>query len=325
MDVSELVQSVDILDYVSQFTDFEEKNGEYWALSPLKEEKTPSFSIRRETQQFYDFSSGKGGNIISFIQCYFRCGFPKALDILKKFAGIEGEITPKQKLMATIVAKQYKPPRESKVSPKQAPLQANFMEKYEQRADKLEAWESEGITKEVLDKYQVRYDSLSDRLVYPIRNVDGDIINIHGRTLDPNYKEKHLRKYTYFYPLGVQSTIFGVAENIESIKCKGEIILFEGAKSVMQAETWGFDNCGAVLTSHLSPEQLKILITLGCRVVFALDKEVNIFEDQNIRKLKRFVKVEYVKDVAALIDHKDSPVDKGREVWERLYSERRRL
>ena len=35
MTVEELVDSVDILEYISQFTEFEEKNGEYWALSPL--------------------------------------------------------------------------------------------------------------------------------------------------------------------------------------------------------------------------------------------------------------------------------------------------
>lgn len=61
MEISELLESVDILDYISQFAEFEEKNGEWWCLSPLRDEKTPSFSVRRETQQFYDFSSGKGG------------------------------------------------------------------------------------------------------------------------------------------------------------------------------------------------------------------------------------------------------------------------
>ena len=291
LEISDLVNSVDILDYVSQFTEFEEKNGEYWALSPLKEEKTPSFSIRKETQQFYDFSSGKGGNILSFIQCYNKCSFPRALEILKKYAGVEGEIAPRQKLTATTVAKRFKPPKTAQKIEKSVILPVNCMEKFEKRMDKLAIWEQEGITSEIMEKYQVFYDGVSDRIVYPIKNVNGEIINIHGRTLDPNFKDKKLRKYTYFYPLGTQCTIYGLSDNISSVKNKGEIILFEGAKSVMQAEVWGYDNCGAVLTSHLSPEQLKILIELGCRVVFALDKEVNIFEDQNVRKIRRFVKV----------------------------------
>lgn len=38
MDLSDLITSIDILEYISQYTDFEEKNGEYWALSPERRE-----------------------------------------------------------------------------------------------------------------------------------------------------------------------------------------------------------------------------------------------------------------------------------------------
>ena len=39
MELTELIESIDILDDISQYTEFTEKNGEYWALSPLKDEK----------------------------------------------------------------------------------------------------------------------------------------------------------------------------------------------------------------------------------------------------------------------------------------------
>lgn len=74
-------------------------------------------------------------------------------------------------------------------------------------------WEEEGISHQSMDKFQVRYDPLSNRLVFPIRNPNGDIINICGRTLDPAYKEKKLRKYTYFQPMGTLDTIYGLWEN----------------------------------------------------------------------------------------------------------------
>ena len=63
MEVDDILEQVDILEYISQYCDFEEKNGEYWALSPFKEEKTPSFSVNTEKQRFYDFSSGAGGKL----------------------------------------------------------------------------------------------------------------------------------------------------------------------------------------------------------------------------------------------------------------------
>ena len=72
------------------------------------------------------------------------------------------------------------------------------MLRYEKRSDKLDVWRAEGISDSSLERFQVYYDAFSDRLVYPIRNLSGQIVNIGGRTLDPDWKEKKLRKYTYF-------------------------------------------------------------------------------------------------------------------------------
>ena len=225
-------------------------------------------------------------------------------------------------MAATEVARKFAKPKKSQPKGKSVTLPDDYMERYEKREDKLAIWESEGISRGSLDKFQVYYDSFSDRLVYPIRNIDGKIINVSGRTLDPQWKEKDLRKYTYFKPLGELDTIYGIAENLSEIKKKREIILFEGAKSVMMADTWGIHNTGAILTSHLNQHQMKILACLACRVVFALDKDVEVREDHNIKRLKQFVKVEYTWDMENLLDEKDSPVDKGIEVWEKLYEGR---
>lgn len=322
MELSELIETVDILDYISQYTEFTEKNGEYWALSPLKDEKTPSFSVRKETNTFYDFSSGVGGNVLTFIRYYDKLGYSEAIEKLKSYVGIKGYIAPRKRISALDVAKKFAPPKKSTKQSKSTVLPDNYMERYEKRQEKLEVWRQEGISDTSLDKFQVYYDSFSDRIVYPIRNPDGKIINVSGRTLDTNWKEKGLRKYTYFMQWGELNTIYGLAENMESILTKREIILFEGCKSVLLADTWGIHNTGAILTSHLNPNQMKILAKLGCRVVFALDKDVSIRNDYNIRKLKQFVKVEYTWDKDNLLGDKDAPVDKGLEVWKKLYEGR---
>ena len=53
MELEDLIDSIDIVEYISQFVELEEKNGEFWGLSPFKDEKTPSFSVRKETNSFY--------------------------------------------------------------------------------------------------------------------------------------------------------------------------------------------------------------------------------------------------------------------------------
>lgn len=325
MELSDLLESIDIVEYISQYCEFEEKNGEYWALSPFKDENTPSFSVRREPAVFFDYSSGIGGNLFTFVRYYNNCGAKEAVDILKKYAGCEGKtLAPREKLSAALVCKKYRKPKQTVKQSKGVILPETCMDRYEDRKEKLKVWVNEGISPLVLKKFQVRYDAFSDRLVYPIRDIAGKIVNIGGRTLDPLWKEKSLRKYTYFYGWGSMATIYGLAENMKEILKKKEIILFEGCKSVLVAHTWGIKNCGALLTSHLNPQQMKILARLGCRVVFALDKEVRIRDDHNIQKLKNYVQVEYLWDREDLLDDKDSPVDKGSEVFKKLYEGRLR-
>ena len=322
MDVSEIIESVDILDYISQYCDFEEKNGEYWALSPLKDENTPSFSVSTEKQYFYDFSSGIGGNILTFIQKYNGCDLYKAIDILKKYANITEDVQVNQRLISTKVFKRFKKPKQKPRESKSMILEPNYMERYEFDELKLKSWIDEGIPLEVLKKHGVMYDVFSDRIVHPIYNMSGDIINISGRTLDPDFKLKKIRKYTYFKPLGDLDTIYWLYQNRDEIIRRNEVILFEGAKSVMIAESWGITNTGAILTSHLNPLQLRILIKLGVKVVFALDEDVDISNDVNIDKLKRFVKVEKIVNTDNLLSSKMAPVDAGEEVWKKLYERR---
>ena len=74
-----MIEMIDIVEFISQFVELEEKNGEYWGLSPFKDENTPSFSIRKETNSFYDFSSGIGGNVFTFVKHYNQCSAREAV------------------------------------------------------------------------------------------------------------------------------------------------------------------------------------------------------------------------------------------------------
>ena len=265
MEFDELIESIDIVEYISQYVDLVQKGDEFWGLSCFKNEKTPSFSVRKSPPFFYDYSSGIGGNLYTFVKEYHQCSAKEAVEIIKRYAEFDGNVhMPKDKLSATLICKRFMKPKSNKKTSPGIILADDYMDRYENRSDKLDAWRGEGISDESLKKFQVKYDGFSDRLVYPIRNLQGQIVNIGGRTLDPDWKAKKLRKYTYFYGWGGgMDIIYGVSENMESIKQPNEIILFEGCKSVLIADTWGIHNTGAILTSHLSPLQMKILAKLG--------------------------------------------------------------
>ena len=332
MEAEYLIENIDIVDYISQFTDLEEKGGELWGLSPLKEENTPSFSIRPEDKVFYDFSSGHGGTIISFVMAYYHCSFSKAVEILSDYAGLNDSHNRSAKaegvthLEATRIARKFAP-KKTKQKPSNPKIYADdYMSRFKWDKQMLKPWFDEGISWESMEKFKVRYDQLSNRIVFPIRDMSGRIINVSGRTLDPDYKAKKLRKYTYFSGFGGGlNTLYGFYENQSAIKASNEIILFEGCKSVLKANSWGVLNSAAVLTSHLSQFQKEKLIKLGVDVVVAFDEGVNIPADKNIRKLIPYVKVYYIFDFARRLNPKDAPVDQGYDVFMELYKKKRRL
>lgn len=332
MELNELIEKIDIKEYIGQFIDLEEKNGEWWGISPFTypPENTPSFSIRREKGAFKDFSSGIGGNVFTFIKLYHKVGAVEAVKMMKQYLGlgendefVDGRAP---RLEATSICTRFKPRKCAEKKCKSEFFQSDAMDKYEWREDKLSEWEKEGISYDTMRHFNVRYDSFSDRIVYPITDLGGNIVNIGGRTLNPSYKELGLRKYTYFSGWGGgMNVVYGLFENLEDILRKNEVIIFEGVKSVMIAREWGIKNCGAILTSHLNPMQADILMRLGVHVVFALDKEICARDDRNIQKLSRYATVEYIWDFRNRLKPKDAPVDEGFEVFTELYNERIRM
>ena len=332
MEVSEILECIDPVAYISQYIDLEQRGREFWGLSCFTDEKTPSFSVDPDKKVFCDFSSGKRGNLIQFVMDHDNVSVVDAIRTLKEYAGIKDNDETTNgvvRLEATRIAKKYRnhirrPPRMTA-----KPLPKNCMEQYEFRRDKLQLWVDEGIGWDTLRLFGVRYDAFDNRIVYPVKDYDGNIISICGRTCDPEYKEKKIRKYTYKNAIGALDTLYWFSDSRQYILDAREIIIFEGAKSCMKAYEWGFRNTAALLTSHLSMNQFRFLIRLcgfnDVRVVFALDSDIDITKDENIQKLCQYARVEWIRNRDELLPPKDSPTDQGHDVFVNLYDRRERL
>lgn len=325
IDINDLVEKIDIVEYISQFVELEERNDEYVGISPFSGCDTdPSFTVTPSTNLWYDFSASVGGNILCFIQKYHKVKFKDALKIACEYVGGDVKTLPPS-LEVTKYIKKFKPSEFKRKQPKYKKLPDDIMSKYDTNPNKLISWLNEGISREVLEKYQVRYDTFSNRIVFPIRDEQGNIINIKGRTLDPEYKTKRISKYQNFYDIGITDYVFNLNFAKENIKKLGFVVIFEAEKAVMLAETYGIGNSIALMTGTLNDYQLELLIKLGVDVLFALDKDKDVTKDKNIAKLKRYVKVQYLKDTEDLLGEKDSPIDKGRDVFIELYKKRKTL
>ena len=127
-------------------------------------------------------------------------------------------------------------------------------------------WLNDGITKEAMDKFNIRFAPVENKIIIPHYDVGGRLIGIRGRALNPE-EIKMVGKYLpvqiegkwYSHPLSLN--LYGLNITKENIKQSGMVYLFEAEKSVLQMEAFDLLNCSAaVCGSHLNKFALSILI-----------------------------------------------------------------
>lgn len=316
---------IDLLDYAqSQGYKFTYKSGIWWCSCPRHTDKTPSLAIREsDHSKYHCYSCGSGSDAIQFFRDIENLSFSEAAEKACRIAQVDPsrlKASPTIEFMRKSLPKPWTPATHEAIDEK-------LLEKYK-RGD-ISEWREEGIKQEVLDLFEVGYDVKENRICYPIRDETGKLINIKSRTLYKNYKELRIPKYSNRFPIGRLSYFEGLNITLPDVSKSGEIILFESIKSVMKCYGWGVKNTAAVGNHSMTEDQLRLLLKLKVNVIFAYDKDVDITRDQAIwriiKKLKMFTSVFIITDKWNLLGEKDSPADKGEEVFRRLYKEKRRL
>lgn len=268
-------------------------------------------------------------DIISLVQFLLKSNFATAIKWLCEILEIEYDDTQvimrnqseTIKLLKEYVRQDVKPPLNN-------PMSENFLNKYPLHI--VKEWVNEGIEEEIQRKYGIRIDKKRNRWLIPIRDKDNRLITVKGRSYLPNTKELDIPKYLYYKENKedkyCNNILFGLNHNYKNIKKLKEVIVVEGEKTVMKADSMGFDNVVAISGHDINKNIKKEILKLQVDVVLALDKDVTMSEIMKEgRKLSMFANVYYVFDKDNLLSDKDSPFDRGFPVWLQLYDERKRL
>lgn len=327
--IDKISRDVNIVDYAEKYLDLEYRSGEYWTTCPFhKDDKNPSLSFNQDKNVFWCFGCGASGGIIDFVMLYQKLSFPKTIEYLLAYSGISAKETEYSDIMKCMRSIGRKKKILQTVEHLQLP--DSVMDRYTKKP--IKEWISEGIKPEVMEKYDVRYDTLGNRIVFPIRDISGNIISIKGRTLFDDFEERKIAKYQYYTKIDTNDFLFGLNYKQDIIQEKKEVIIAEGAKSVMFAEGYGIDNCVSLETNRINDYQINLILQLKCDVVMALDKGMKITtrkkdaDDKytyiNIKLLPMMTNVYVIEDKNNILPLKASPFDCGKEIWDQLYSER---
>lgn len=198
-------------------------------------------------------------------------------------------------------------------------------------------WLKDGITKEAMDKFNIRFSPSQNKIIIPHYDVNNRLIGIRGRALNKEdienwgkYMPVQIEGKWYSHPLSLN--LYGLNKTKENIKAAGIAYLFEAEKSVLQMDSFSIPNCAAaVCGSKLNKYALDILIRT-CHpqeIVICFDKEELPHEDKYFnhlyelcKKYQAYSNFSFIYDRENLLDLKDSPTDKGEEVFFKLLNKR---
>ena len=182
-------------------------------------------------------------------------------------------------------------------------------------------WYKEGLSIATQKYFQIGIDVNSERITFPIHNKNGEMIGIKGRYCGKNKEIEDKYKYLYLVPCNKSIELFNLHRALPHIKRLKEAIVVEGGKTTMFLKQWKYPNAVSIEGDSLSPMQIKLLKDLGLDIkyIFAFDKDKDAeYVKKEASKLTGRMKYGII-DVENNLEHKDSPTDKGKEVWDDLY------
>lgn len=268
---------------------------------PFHSERTPSFTVFPATSSYYCFGCGAGGDVVTFVMQTENIEYPEAVEFLAKRAGIKieenydnrrsQEPTVKRDRMLELNREAARFFFKSLTSPAGANARA-YLEKRQFSATTVKRFGigyapdapfgqaplCDYLISKSFTPFEIRtaflggeskkngklYDMFRNRLMFPVFDVNGEVVAFSGRRLNEEDERKYVN--TSDTPVFKKSRIlFGLnfAKNTDS----GTLILCEGAPDAIAMHQAGFDNAIATLGTAITPEHARI-IARYCRTVY---------------------------------------------------------
>jgi DNA primase len=267
------------------------KSGREWrGLSPFNKEKTPSFFVNDQKLMWFDFSSGRNGNIFDFLMMTEGLPFTEAVERLASQAGMAlPQVTREDDARAQhrktlhdvveLAAKFFEATLAGRAGAKargyladrglDPAIQVKFRLGYAlpERFALKEHLGAQGIPVEDMveagllvtgEDISVPYDRFRDRVIFPISDLRGRVIAFGGRALDREAQAKYLNSpETPLFHKG--GTLYNIAP-ARAAAHKGEsVVAVEGYVDVIAMVGAGFEATVAPLGTALTADQIGLL------------------------------------------------------------------
>jgi len=298
--LDEIKLRVKVSQVVSKSVQLKKRGKEFIGLSPFKNEKTPSFTVSDEKGFYHCFSSGEHGNIFDFLMKTKSIGFGEAVRMLAMEAGMQpykfsnfDEKREKRFKVYKSIFKEYLNFFKRQLFDSENIIALNYLSKRGLKKNIIEEFELGYINprndfyKKLLENYTEEEIGLTglfykleksgkfvnrfnSRIIFPIKNLNGEVIAFGGRII----KDGKLAKYinspeTEFYKKG--RTIFNL-DKVKSFRSEtDEIIIVEGYMDVISLYIAGIKNVVSNSGIALTENQIDLIWKFFSKPIVCLD------------------------------------------------------
>ncbi|MBC7992404.1 MAG: DNA primase [Rhizobacter sp.] len=304
--VQELLSRTDIVEIVGRHVQLKKAGINHKGLCPFHGEKSPSFIVSASRQTYHCFGCGVHGNAIGFLMEHSGMGFLDAVSDLAQQVGLtvpEDDRSPQERERAAELKE-----RQATLSDVLAKAAEHYRKQLKASPRAVDYLKGRGLTGEIAAAFGLgyspdgwrglasvfphyddplleesglviatgeteadkkRYDRFRDRIMFPIRSVQGDVIGFGGRVLDKGEPKYLNSPETPVFIKGRE--LYGLHEARAAMRQKGYVLVVEGYMDVVALAQLGFPNAVATLGTACTAEHVQKLFRFTDSVVFSFD------------------------------------------------------
>jgi DNA primase len=303
--IDRVFEAARVEEVIGEFVQLKKAGSNFKGLSPFTDEKSPSFMVSPVKQIWKDFSTGKGGNSVSFLMEHEHYSYPEALKWLAKKYNIEIEETEQ-----TDEQKEQMNERESMF------LVSHFAKDYfhdlmlnsnKGKAIGLSYFKERGFTDETIKKFELGYcidewdnftkaaltkgydlkylgstgltivkenkqfDRFKGRVMFPIHSMSGRILGFGGRILTADKKAAKYLNSPESDIYHKSKILYGIYQAKKEIAKQDNCFLVEGYTDVISFNQSGIENVVASSGTALTSDQIRLVNRLTKNITVLFD------------------------------------------------------
>lgn len=302
--IQTIKSSTNIVDYIGQYTSLHKRGKSYSGSCPFHEDRNPSFSVLPDKQIFNCFSCQRKGDIFRFVMEMEGFSYPQAIAKVAEYAGVAIDPAYQQvssksnrydtaiyqihSLAAAFYAYYLTGSNKGKVgmdylasrhldgtiienyqiglAPQQSKILADYLQ---EKGYGLQDLVASGIFYQT--DQQELVDRFKGRLIFPLRDKNGQVVGFSGRVIDNNDK---LAKYVNSPETEIfqkSKLLFNLDKAKDPIRKQGKAIVCEGFMDVLRLESLGIHNGIATMGTALTSDHLQLIQTYCKSLIFLFD------------------------------------------------------